>query len=128
MNTIIRYFKDKINSLAELLVRRDIFLVILIVGVGVCSFTLGYLARGPGSPQPITFSQNLCLPPVTQDSVAQGAALAQGSSTIVASKNGTRYYYVWCSGVSRIADKNKVFFSSESEARQKGYTLASGCK
>ena len=47
--------------------------------------------------------------------------------SIVASKSGTKYYFPWCSGVSRISEANKVWFNSIEEARAKGLTPASGC-
>jgi uncharacterized protein YdeI (BOF family) len=50
------------------------------------------------------------------------------SGNIVASKNGTKYYFPDCSGVGRIQDQNKVYFTSEKEALDAGYTKASGCK
>lgn len=46
---------------------------------------------------------------------------------IVASKNGKRYYYPWCGGISRISEKNKIYFASALEAEKFGLTLASGC-
>jgi hypothetical protein len=46
----------------------------------------------------------------------------------VASKNGKLYYTVSCSGAKRIADKNKVWFESASEAEKSGYKRASSCK
>jgi hypothetical protein len=52
----------------------------------------------------------------------------QQTGNIVASKNGTKYYYSWCGGASRISEKNKITFSSIEEARSLGYTPASNCK
>ena len=55
----------------------------------------------------------------------------QNSATdlnIVASVNGIRYYYLHCSGVGRIRDENRVYFASEKEAEEAGYTLAINCK
>ncbi len=47
---------------------------------------------------------------------------------IVASKNGTRYYYSHCTGINRIKEENKVYFQSKEEAEARGLTLASACK
>lgn len=47
--------------------------------------------------------------------------------SIVASKSGTKYYFTWCSGVSRIKEENKVYFESEEEARGRGLTLSKTC-
>ena len=52
----------------------------------------------------------------------------EASVLLVASKNGTRYYYPWCSGVSRLKEANKIWFRSIKEAEQAGYIIASGCE
>ena len=128
MNTIIRYFKQKINTLGGYLERRDIAIIIVLISLAVTSFSIGYYAGTHRNVPVITMRDNSCIPPVTEASIKEGERLAQGDNTIVASKSGTRYYYVWCSGASRIAAKNKVYFKSEQEAEKKGYTKASGCE
>ena len=59
---------------------------------------------------------------------AAPAAGAATSGPIVASQNGTKYYYANCSGVSRISAANKVYFATPAAAAAAGYQLASGCK
>ncbi len=46
----------------------------------------------------------------------------------VASKSGKLYYTVTCSGAKRIADKNKIYFSTSGEAEKSGYKFAAYCK
>jgi len=46
---------------------------------------------------------------------------------IVASKNGTVYHYVWCSGAKRIKEENKIYFDSPEEAEAAGYRPAKNC-
>ena len=46
----------------------------------------------------------------------------------VASKNGTKYYPVGCSGVNRIKEENKVYFTTIKEAVSAGYGPAANCK
>lgn len=46
---------------------------------------------------------------------------------IVASKNGKRYYYPGCPGISRISPANIVHFASALEAERFGLTLADNC-
>ena len=75
----------------------------------------------------VTVRDNLCRAPITEASIKEGEKLLQGSNTIVASKNGSKYYFVWCSGVSRIAAKNRVYFETVEAVEKKGYTKASGC-
>lgn len=45
-----------------------------------------------------------------------------------ASKNGTTYTFSWCQGSGRIADKNKIVFSSKEEAEKSGRVLSKFCK
>lgn len=45
----------------------------------------------------------------------------------VASKNGTRYYLPWCSGVKRIKEENKVWFNTREEAVARGLLPAANC-
>ena len=47
---------------------------------------------------------------------------------VAASRNGTRYYYPWCGGLSRIKEANKVWFKTVEAAEQAGYAIASGCE
>lgn len=56
-----------------------------------------------------------------------GIGTVDTKESYVASKNGTKYYKIACSGVSRIKEENKVYFSSESEAEQAGYEKAANC-
>ncbi len=50
------------------------------------------------------------------------------TSTIVASKGGKKYYFVWCSGAGNIKESNKRYFDTELLAQKAGYTLANNCK
>ncbi len=100
----------------------------MILSVSVISFALGFHAGSQKNVPVVTVKDNLCIAPVTEASIKKGEDIAQGNSTIVASKNGSRYYFVWCSGASRIAPQNRVYFETIQEAEKKGYTMASGCK
>ena len=46
---------------------------------------------------------------------------------IVASKSGTKVYFIWCSGVKRIKEENKVYFETIEIALDKGYEKAKKC-
>jgi len=127
VNRIIRYFQDKINSFSRTLSRPDVVVIIVVLGLSMTGFALGYHAGTHRIAPVVTVQDNSCIAPITNLTIKNAEALAQGTSTIVASKSGTRYYYVWCSGASRIALKNRVYFATVSEAEKKGYTKASGC-
>ena len=47
---------------------------------------------------------------------------------VAASRNGKRYYYPWCGGLSRIKETNKIWFQTREAAEKAGYTIASGCE
>lgn len=47
---------------------------------------------------------------------------------IVASKKGSVYHYIWCSGAKRIKEENKVYFNSKKEAETAGYRPAKNCE
>lgn len=47
---------------------------------------------------------------------------------VVASKNGTKYHFPWCSGAKTISEANKIYFNSTVEARAAEYTPAGNCK
>ena len=96
-------------------VPRDILIISILILASLASFGLGYLAGldagGQGSQVLI---QSL--------SVTPGAA-----GTVVASKGGTKYYFLNCTGVSAISDANKVWFISPEAAESAGYTRANNC-
>ena len=46
---------------------------------------------------------------------------------VVASKNGTKYYFPWCGIAGRIKDVNKVWFTSRADAEKAGYKPATNC-
>lgn len=128
------------------------FIVACLVLVGIISFCLGYYAKSTSSSGSVEFLgvTSRSKPTVGQGSDPEGAqqatvleskanlsgtranpAGAQANPSdayIVASKNGTKYHYPWCSGAKQISDKNKITFNSIEEARKAGYTPASNCK
>ncbi len=57
-----------------------------------------------------------------------GQSEIEQSDEVVASKNGTKYYFSWCGSASRIKPENLVKFSSIEEARKADYTPAGNCK
>ncbi len=45
----------------------------------------------------------------------------------VASKSGTKYHAMHCSGSKTIKETNKIFFATEDEAQAAGYTRSANC-
>lgn len=108
----------------------------IIVLVGLSGFGLGRLsAEKEEKPGLTIIGQG-----VEAISSAQTAAATGGTSPIgagdlpaqagevVASKNGSKYHFPWCSGAKAISAANKITFTSAEEARKAGYLPASNCK
>lgn len=129
-------FKDQVYSKENgLKINNDLFIILMIMLVGTASFGLGKLSSYEKNKVPIAILK-------TQESLYASTLIAsnnissekQGTSSIVitnklivASKSGTKYYYPWCTGVSRIKEENKVWFNTIEEAHAKGLTPAAGC-
>ncbi len=97
----------------------------LIVLVGIASFCLGRLSvLEMGKPSlSISYPENY---ERTLPAAAEGLT-ALGGGAVVASKNGTRYFYPDCSGAKGISESNRVSFPSAQEARKAGYLPAAHC-
>lgn len=113
----------------------DIFLAIVIILVAFGSFGLGRLSKIESARTPVRIEN---APEASADLIqnnAPGASKAvqvsnQASSegaTLVGSKSGSKYHYAWCAGAQRIAEANRIYFTTTEEARAKGYTPASNC-
>lgn len=109
------------------------YLAVFIVLISAISFGLGRLAFYDNARPNVTISS-----PLTQDKnggqvlgtsdSASNDAPSNTNGEVVASKNGTKYHYPWCSGAQRITPTNLITFSSIDEAKKAGYTPASNCK
>lgn len=116
----------------------DIAIVIGFVLVAVIAFGAGRLSAPEIVRNPIIIEEpNASSSSVIFDNVSQplGAAVGdpvkspsaltgQGATKglFVASKSGTKYYWPWCSWVARIKEENKVWFNSEAQAQQAGFS------
>ncbi len=106
----------------------DHFVLILIIIVSFASFGLGRLsAIEDPEKQPIIFERSLSAATLgTQDILSKTPEIQSGS--LVASKNGTKYHFPWCSGAQRIKKENEIWFNTVTDARKAGYTPAANCK
>lgn len=106
-------------------------------GIKACSafllvvnvYVFGYLAGlDENRPKVMVFESKIA--PISSENTAEKQLQeVEGKplKNLVASKSGTKIYYVWCSGVSRIKPENKVYFDTIEEALKKGYKPASNC-
>jgi hypothetical protein len=110
-----------------------IMYLFVIIGVGVSSFLLGRLSIETNQIKgtevsiintkdiPKTITDNKFNSNISIDNPVK-------EKRFVASKNGKLYYPSLCKGAQRIAEKNRVWFDSSSEAEKLGYTLSPNCK
>jgi len=104
---------------------KDIILAVVIILVALIGFGLGRLSKIKEGKAPLIVENtqndaNAQIAPSISNTTADGG--------VVASKNGTKYHYPWCSGAATIKEENKVTFSTIEEARKAGYLPASNCK
>lgn len=111
----------------------DFFTAIVIILVAFAGFGLGRLSALEGKKSPILIEKNQSFSPASNEIIPNekltSAKTIQNSSekSFVAAKSGTRYYFPWCGGVSRIKEENKIWFASEAEARKAGFVPAANC-
>ena len=126
----------------------EAFVAAVIILIGIGSFGLGRLSKIEGSMRGISIEApaqvanvimtektpvNANLAPkndANTTNISQNDSIVSdtGSGQVVASKNGTKYYFPWCGGVKNIAEKNIVTFPSSEAARAAGYSPAANCK
>lgn len=142
----IEDFKEKIKLKAEdfkilsnepekvFKISDGLFIVLLLVLVAVGAFGLGKISAYEKREVPISVIKNeeRVLASISEQKLASIASSIQKTDErpkdmIVASKNGKKYYYIWCSGADRIKEENKIWFATVEEAKSHGLEPASGC-
>ncbi len=128
-----------------------IYIAILLVLTSVLSFGLGKLSviqsqgsdSGVAKPAivrsvmgPVSSTTDNNIDNQTVPTVATSAPTVlqivstdtQLDKNFVASKSGTKYHALHCSGSKTIKETNKIFFATEREAQAAGYTRSANCK
>ena len=113
--------------------KEEFLVCLIIVLVGGAAYNLGRLSEKGGHKEieirNIDGSiESGKIEKVSSDLENKPSNASSTSGKIVASKNGKAYYFINCSGVSRISEKNKIYFASEDEASKAGYHIAANCK
>lgn len=126
-------------------IKRDIFVALVIVLIGLAGFGLGKLSALEKSREPVKIQKAQFVPLIvssTSNTVnlnvkagetaapMSAAAMIAGENAkgfLVASKTGKKYHFPWCAGASQIAEKNKIWFATYDEAQKAGYTAAANC-
>jgi hypothetical protein len=113
---------------------KDILVIIIIVLVGLGSFELGRLSKentNPGIKVEYDSQEASVIntEPINENpSIAQKSQTSTTSKNFFASKTGSKYYSVSCSGGKTIKEENRVYFDTAEEAEKAGYELSSSCK
>ncbi|MDH5442416.1 MAG: hypothetical protein OEX08_02330 [Candidatus Nomurabacteria bacterium] len=133
IRNLIKKIKSRTRHFGSNRPRNQIFVIMVIFGVALASFGVGRLSVLSG----LNNDVQIQFPPYLSSSdstipIQAGAFFAETGETtkngqFVASRNGSKYYAVWCGGVSRIKESNKIYFNSESSARGAGYGPAANC-
>lgn len=100
---------------------QEVFVILLILCVGLVGFGLGILSERQQNKQEVYIQENS---EVNKDM----SSISIAQNPIVASRSGTKYYFLWCSGSNRIKESNKIYFKDEKQARKRGLLPASNCK
>ena len=102
----------------------DLFTIFMVVLACFLSYGLGRLSKVEEYRTPVSITMPTSSPSIRQVSAVSAVAT---DGRIVASKNGTKYYFPWCGGQKNIKAENKIYFNTEGEAKSAGYSLAANC-
>lgn len=117
----------------------DIILAITVVLISIMAFNLGKISAFQQKKTPIKIIEPVDSGQFTEKSVVNSKSenpqlktvnYKLETNSVVASKNSTSkvYHFPWCPSASKIADKNKLTFATETAAISAGYTLAGNCQ
>ena len=123
---------DKGGRIERFPLFRKLFLSITIILVALLSFSIGRLTVVVGDRVPVRIEYD---PQLTTNDQQQTTNLNQtasvinavGDTSVVVSKNGVRYHYLYCAGAKQIKEENKIVFLTPAAAEAAGYTLAANC-
>jgi len=119
MREIINEFGNKIKQILAFVEKQDVFVVLIIIMVGIASFGLGRLS---------IIDEKKSLLQINNTALVEISTKINIEGKYVASKSGFKYHLPWCPGAQKISDTNKIWFNSEEEAKNRGYTPAKNCK
>lgn len=125
MIPLLADFRKKAEEAQLSLLRDRIFYGVLTILLVTLAFFLGRMSK-IFDERPIFSLEEMA------QSKSDVASLKQfqntSTSTIVASKKGKKYYFVWCKYADTIKESNKIYFKDEDSAKASGRTLANGCQ
>ena len=131
---IVSYDKD--GRIEHFPLLRKLFLSLVIILVASLSFGIGRLSvSNRREPIKIEYDESISNQAsisnainIIENSLQTENSKIENSTSVVVSKNGSKYHYPHCSGAKQIKEENKITFDSPSAAEAAGYTLAANCK
>lgn len=134
---------QKIKHFLESEKGKNLLIIFIVILVGLGSFGLGRLSKSQEDrklevlyenlPQntSVTTSNPLNLSQNSPNSLNKANNSSNVENTLkrgyVASKIGSKYYPIDCSAGDKLKESNKIYFSTEKEAIEAGYTKSSSC-
>lgn len=106
---------------------RDAYIFLLVCAVALCSYGVGVHAGANAVHHHVVVDTSHRAAYLSAMSSAHMDTIPNGA-TVVASRKGKKYHYVWCAGAQTIAVKNRRYFVSVDEARSAGFLPAGNCK
>ncbi len=122
LKQIIKKIKGFYNN--HFLITIWLFIFVLVIAD---SYILGTLSKYQTQASDLEIVQDNLFK-ISKKDLIEHQAGESGGGDVIASKNGSKYYYIWCSGVDRIKDENRVYFLNEEEAKKEGYEIAKNCQ
>ena len=105
--------------------RADLFVAGIIFFTGLSSFGLGRLSVDLKPAWPISVTDTAASSDPVQNAPSAGDNHADQG--VLSSRNGSVYYYAWCSGAKRIKEENKIWFATREAAEKAGLKQAGNC-
>ena len=123
-----------LEKLKSLLQNDQVFFSIIVVLVGIASFSLGRASVAPSEAKtpieakvlPAAVVRTLPVP-ATTSSPGERPGAQNSVTQLVASKSGTKYHLLTCPGAKQIKEENKIYFDSTLAAEAAGYKRAANC-
>ena len=105
--------------------RTDLFIAGIIFLTSLSSFGLGRLSVDLKPVPPISVMDIVVTPDLAQN--GQAGTVSHEDQRVLASRSGSTYYYIWCSGAKRIKEENRIWFATKEAAEKAGLKQAGNC-
>lgn len=114
----------------------QILSLIALILVGISSYWIGSIVQKESElaeimiiyPTEIAFTTRPSVAPSQTATSAETSNQPISKAKLIASKNGSRYYYSHCSGINRIKPENRIYFDTPEQAEAQGLSLAANCQ